>query len=101
MSADPAPGGGGAPTLLDQSTPAPTVGGEPAPTGEPAPIITSPADRDWTTAVKPDGSFDAKAHEWGIPEHMKSVGGMFESYQNLQRMKGMPGAEATPEQIAA
>lgn len=66
----------------------------------PDPIITTPDDRDWSQAVNPDGTFDTKAHEYGIPEHWKSVGGIVESYKDLQRMKGHPGAEATPEQIS-
>lgn len=83
------------------STPEPASAESAAPTPQADPIVSTPADRDWTQAIKADGSFEPKAHEYGIPEHFKSLGGMFESYQNMQRLKGAPGQEATPEQLTA
>lgn len=92
-------------TLLSPSPEAPEVIPEvtPSPDATPQPesIITPPGDRDWTKAIKADGSFDKAAHEYGVPEHWKSVGGIIESYKELQRVKGAPGPEATPEQVKA
>lgn len=87
-------------TLLD----APAATEAPAtetPATEAPPIVSTEADRDWSGALNADGSFDAKAHEYGVPEQFKSLGGVLESYKELQRMKGAPGEEATPEQLSA
>ena len=87
-------------TLLDQAPAAEAVITPAEPTHT-EPIIASTEDRDWTQAIKADGDFAPKAHEYGIPEQWKSVGGIVESYKDLQRSKGPPGSDGTPEQISA
>ncbi len=90
-------------TLL---TPAPVVN-EPAPqNNEPAPVANEPiiqpgAESDWSKALNADGTFTDDARGYGVPEQFKSVGGLMESYKNIQRLKGALDSEATPEQIQA
>lgn len=84
----------------EASTPAPEATPQPEQT-TPEQIITPADDRDWTTAINQDGTFTDVAYKYGIPEQWKSPGAILESYKDLQRMKGAPGEEATPEQLSA
>jgi len=80
---------------------APAPEAKPVESTTPEQIITPPEDRDWTKAINPDGTFTQDAHKWGVPEQWKSPGAIIDSYKNLQKMKGAPGEEATPEQLSA